>query len=158
MKKVIATLSLVVCFVMLSKAQEVATPNIDPNAPDIKFDTEVIDYGLIDYDANTTREFKFKNVGKSPLILSNVQVQCGCTNVDGWPKEPIAPGKTGSFKVKYDSKRVGKFDKKITVVSNAKNTSLVLTIKGEVKPAPVEPVVPTTIAPSAPAAPANQPK
>lgn len=139
MKKVIATLSLVFCFVMLSNAQEVATPNIDPNAPDIKFDTEVIDYGVLDYDGNTLREFKFKNTGKSPLILSNVQTQCGCTNVDGWPKEPIAPGKTASFKVKYDSKRVGKFDKKITVTSNAKNPSVILTIKGEVKPAPVTP-------------------
>lgn len=146
MKKVIATLSLVFCFVMFSNAQEVATPNIDPNAPDLKFDSEVVDYGVLEYDGNTLREFKFKNTGKSPLILTNVQVQCGCTNVDGWPKEPIAPGKSGSFKVKYDSKRVGKFDKKITVTSNAKNPSIVLTIKGEVKPAPVAPA--TTPAPT----------
>lgn len=139
MKKLITTLSLVFCFVMISKAQEVSMPNIDPNAPDIKFDTEVIDYGLIDYDANTLREFKFKNTGKSPLILTNVQTQCGCTAVDGWPKEPIAPGKTASFKVKYDSKRVGRFDKTITVTSNAKTSSVVLKIKGEVKPAPVTP-------------------
>lgn len=143
MKKAIATLSLMFCFVMLSKAQEVATPNIDPNAPEIKFDTEVIDYGLIDYDANTLREFKFKNTGKSPLILTNVQTQCGCTNVDGWPKEPIAPGKTATFKVKYDSKRVGKFDKNITVTSNAKTASVVLKIKGEVKSAPVTPTTTT---------------
>lgn len=139
MKKVISTLSLVFCFVMFSNAQEVATPNIDPNAPEIKFDSEVVDYGMLEYDGNTLREFKFKNTGKSPLILTNVQVQCGCTNVDGWPKEPIAPGKTATFKVKYDSKRVGKFDKKITVTSNAKSSSVVLTIKGEVKPAPVAP-------------------
>jgi hypothetical protein len=144
MKKVIATLSLVFCFVMFSNAQEVATPNIDPNAPDLKFDSEVVDYGVLEYDGNTLREFKFKNTGKSPLILTNVQVQCGCTNVDGWPKEPIAPGKSASFKVKYDSKRVGKFDKKITVTSNAKNSSIVLTIKGEVKPAPATAVTPAT--------------
>ena len=134
MKKILLSLSVILMFAFNGTAQEITTPNIDPNAPDLKFDAEVIDYGVLEFDANTLREFKFKNTGKSPLILSNVQVQCGCTNVDGWPKEPIAPGKTASFKVKYDSKRVGKFDKKITVTSNAKTPSTVLTIKGEVKP------------------------
>ena len=139
MKKIAITLGFLICLVFTAKSQEVlSTPNIDPNAPDIKFEAESIDYGTLEYDGNTLREFKFKNTGKSPLILSNVQVQCGCTNVDGWPKEPIPPGKSSSFKVKYDSKRVGKFDKKITVTSNAKNPSVVLTIKGEVKPAAAE--------------------
>ena len=147
MKKIIAAIALLAGMTFTAKAQEVSTPNIDPNAPELKFDTETIDYATLDYDANTTREFKFKNVGKSPLIISNVQVQCGCTNVDGWPKEPIAPGKTANFKVKYDSKRVGKFDKKITVTSNAKNPTGVLTIKGEVKPAPAAPAT-TTPAPA----------
>jgi hypothetical protein len=139
MKKIAITLGFLICLVLTGNSQEVlSTPNIDPNAPDLKFESESIDYGTLDYDGNTLREFKFKNTGKSPLILSNVQVQCGCTNVDGWPKEPIPPGKSSSFKVKYDSKRVGKFDKKITVTSNAKNPSVVLTIKGEVKPAATE--------------------
>jgi len=142
MKKVFAAALLVLGLAFNGKAQEATTPNIDPNAPEIKFEQETIDYGTLDYDGNTLREFKFKNTGKSPLILSNVQVSCGCTNVDGWPKEPIAPGKSSSFKVKYDSKRVGKFDKKITVTSNSKNPSVVLTIKGEVKPAPA--AAPTT--------------
>ncbi|HWY36120.1 MAG TPA: DUF1573 domain-containing protein [Nitrosopumilaceae archaeon] len=147
MKKALLTISVFCCLVITGKAQEVTTPNIDPNAPELKFDQETIDYGVIDYDGNTLREYKFKNTGKSPLILSNVQVQCGCTNVDGWPKEPIAPGKTATFKVKYDSKRPGKFDKKITVTSNAKNPTVILTIKGEVKPAPVAPTTTTTTTP-----------
>ncbi len=139
MKKVFFTLSVILCLTLVGKAQEIATPNIDPNAPEIKFEQEVIDYGNLAYDANTLREYKFKNTGKSPLIISNITVQCGCTNVDGWPKEPIAPGKSATFKVKYDSKRPGKFDKKITVLSNAKSPSVVLTIKGEVAPAPAQP-------------------
>ena len=134
MKKALFTMAITLFLAVAGNAQELATGNIDPNAPEIKFDNETIDYGVLEYDGNTLREYKFKNVGKTPLIISNVQVQCGCTNVDGWPKEPIAPGKTATFKVKYDSKRPGKFDKKITVTSNAKNASVVLTIKGEVKP------------------------
>ncbi|MHB8259403.1 MAG: DUF1573 domain-containing protein [Bacteroidia bacterium] len=143
MKKVIAASILFFGLAFVGKAQETTTPNIDPNAPELKFDQETIDYGTIDYDANTLREFKFKNTGKAPLIINNVQVSCGCTNVDGWSKEPIAPGKTSTFKVKYDSKRVGKFDKKITVTSNSKTPSTILTIKGEVKPAPVAPATST---------------
>ena len=139
MKKIVAAAILFFGLSFTTKAQEATTPNIDPNAPELKFEQETIDYGVIEYDANTLREFKFKNTGKAPLILSNVQVSCGCTNVDGWPKEPIAPGKTATFKVKYDSTRPGKFDKKITVTSNSRTPSTILTIKGEVKPAPVTP-------------------
>ncbi len=136
MKNIFHSLLVLFIFIGSYKAQEVTGVNADPNAPEIRFEQEVIDYGVLAYDANTIREYKFKNTGKSPLIISNVQVQCGCTNVEGWPKEPIPPGKSASFKIKYDSKRVGKFDKKITVVSNAKTSSVVLTIKGEIQPAP----------------------
>src|ERR1017187_8470360 len=143
MKKVIAASLLFFGLAFTAKAQETTTPNIDPNAPELKFEQEIIDYGVIDYDANTVREFKFKNTGKAPLLLTNVQVSYGCTNVDGWSKDPVAPGKTSTFKVKYDSKRVGKFDKKITVTSNSRTPSTILTIKGEVKPAPVAPATST---------------
>ncbi len=121
------------------KAQESVVPSTDPNAPDIKFESEVIDYGVIPYDSDGIREFKFKNVGKSPLTITNVQGECGCTatTIDGkpgWPQEPILPGKTGSIKVKYDTKRIGRFEKNITVTSNAKYPVMKLKIKGEVKP------------------------
>lgn len=121
------------------RAQESVVPSTDPNAPDIKFETEVIDYGVIPYDSDGVREFKFKNVGKSPLTITNVQGECGCTatTIDGkpgWPQEPILPGKSGSIKVKYDTKRTGRFEKNITVTSNAKYPVVKLKIKGEVKP------------------------
>ena len=109
MKKAILSF---VCLLFLSfttalKAQETATPSIDPNAPEITFENETVDYGTVEYDGNGFREFKIKNTGKSPLIISNVQGQCGCTTTThdgkpGWPQEPIAPGKTGVIRVKYD--------------------------------------------------------
>jgi len=125
--------------ITLLKAQESVVPSMDPNAPDIKFETEVIDYGVIPYDSDGVREFKFKNVGKSPLTITNVQAECGCTatTIDGkpgWPQEPILPGKTGTIKIKYDTKRIGRFEKNITVTSNAKYPVVKLKIKGEVKP------------------------
>lgn len=141
MKKFTAILALLVAFIFTGKAQESVVPNADPNAPEIKFENEVLDYGTVDYDANGVREFKFKNVGKSPLTITSVQGECGCTSTTidgkpGWPQEPILPGKSGIIKVKYDTKRAGRFEKNVTVTSNGKMATMKVKIKGEVKPAP----------------------
>ncbi len=146
MKKVLAALALFFTVGFAANAQEGGSvvPSIDPNAPEIKFEAEVLDYGTVKFDANGVREFKIKNVGKSPLTISNVQGQCGCTatTIDGkpgWPQEPILPGKTASIKVKYDTKRPGPFEKNVTVTSNAKEPSKVVKIKGVVEAAPAAP-------------------
>lgn len=128
---------------LLVSAQTSVVPNADPNAPEMKFETEILDYGSIDYDANGIREFKFTNVGKSPLTISSVTGECGCTatTIDGkpgWPQEPILPGKSGVIKVKYDTKREGRFDKNITISSNAKLATIKVRIKGEIKAKPTE--------------------
>lgn len=142
MKKLIAAVAMFLGIGFSANAQEAIVPNIDPNAPEMKFETEVIDYGTVKFDANGVREFKVKNVGKSPLTITNVQGQCGCTatTIDGkpgWPQEPILPGKTASIKVKYDTKRSGQFEKNVTITSNAKEPSKVVKIKGVVEAAPV---------------------
>lgn len=128
---------------LLVSAQTSVVPNADPNAPEMKFETEILDYGSIDYDANGIREFKFTNVGKSPLTISSVTGECGCTatTIDGkpgWPQEPILPGKSGVIKVKYDTKREGRFDKNVTISSNAKLATIKVRIKGEIKAKPTE--------------------
>jgi hypothetical protein len=118
----------------------------NPNAPEAKYETEVLDYGTIEYDADGTREFKFKNTGKEPLIIYSATGSCGCT-VPTAPKEPIKPGETGVIKVHYDTKRVGSFEKTVTVSSNGKTPSKTLKIKGTVKAAPA-PAATTTVAPA----------
>ena len=48
-------------------------------------------------------------------------------------KEPIAPGASGNIKITYDPKgRPGPFSKTISVYSNGKTGSFILTIRGEV--------------------------
>ena len=148
MKKVLAAIALFVSVGFAANAQESTVPTIDPNAPEMKFETEVLDYGTVKFDANGVREFKIKNVGKSPLTVTNVQGQCGCTatTIDGkpgWPQEPILPGKSASIKVKYDTKRPGPFEKNVTITSNSKEPSKVVKIKGVVEAAPVAPATTT---------------
>jgi hypothetical protein len=109
---------------------EVKTDN--PNAPEITFESDVNDYGTVKFGSDGNCEFKFKNTGKDPLIISNARGSCGCT-VPTWPKEPILKGQTGTIKVHYDTKRPGAFSKTITINSNAKTDTKVLTIKGVVE-------------------------
>lgn len=148
MKKTIAAIALVLGFGFTAKAQETVTPSIDPNAPVMQFESEVLDYGTVKFDGNGVREFKVKNTGKSPLTITNVQGQCGCTSTTidgkpGWPQEPVLPGKSASIRVKYDTKRPGPFEKNVTVTSNAKEPSKVVKIKGVVEAAPAPaPVAP----------------
>jgi hypothetical protein len=111
------------------------------NAPQIAFTQETIDYGNIKKDANGEREFVFKNTGKEPLIITNCVGSCGCT-VPQWPKTPIAPGEKAAIKVKYDTRRVGRFQKTVTVTSNAGTPTKVLTIKGNVEDVPAEATTP----------------
>lgn len=142
MKKAILTMGLFVCVAIGAKAQETTTPNpVNPNAPKFKFDTEVIDYGTIEHNADGNREFKFTNVGKEPLIISNAVGSCGCTTPQ-WPKEPIKPGGTGVIKVHYATDRVGAFEKTVTLTSNADVPSKVLKIKGVVNPDPTPATTP----------------
>ena len=86
----------------------------------IEFAKQTHDYGSIKYDADPYCTFEFKNTGNEPLIISNAKGSCGCT-VPEWSKEPIAPGATGSIRVKYDTKRPGPINKSITIDSNAIN-------------------------------------
>lgn len=97
----------------------------------IVFEKTVHDYGTITQGADGNCEFTFTNKGQKPLVLSNVRASCGCT-VPTWPKKPIAPGKTGVIKVKYNTARMGSFNKSITVSSNAANSRVTLKITGNV--------------------------
>ncbi|MDD3004205.1 DUF1573 domain-containing protein [Flavobacterium sp.] len=102
----------------------------------ITFESETIDYGTIEHKADGNRQFVLTNDGTEPLVIVNAQGSCGCT-VPTVPKEPIAPGANGVIGVKYDTNRPGPFTKTITVTSNSKTSpTKVLTIKGNVKPAP----------------------
>jgi len=98
---------------------------------EIKFDVTTIDYGEVEFESDGKRVFKFKNVGTAPLIFKRISSSCGCT-IPKKPEKPIEPGDSGEIEVEYDTKRVGIFMKAISVISNSKNSSIVLRIKGEV--------------------------
>ena len=136
MKKVFVSIAVSLIMSFAAFAQNATTQAAaNPNAPVITFEKTTHDYGTVTKGGDGTCEFKFKNTGVEPLILSNVQSSCGCT-VPEWPREPILKGKSASVKVKYDTNRVGPINKTITVMSNAKEASIQLKIVGTVVEAP----------------------
>lgn len=104
-----------------------------PDAPVLSFEDENYNFGKITQGEKVSYSYKFKNVGKSPLIILNATATCGCT-VPEPPKEPIKPGAEGEIKVVFDSNgKSGLQDKVITVTSNAQPPIASLHLTGEVK-------------------------
>lgn len=129
MKKTVFLLFAISLMAFTLSAQE----NQNAKTDSIIFQKMVHDYGTITQSADGNCEFTFINKGKEPLVLNNVSASCGCT-VPTWPREPIQPGEKGVIKVKYNTARIGNFNKSVTVNSNAVNSTVVLRIKGNVTP------------------------
>jgi hypothetical protein len=135
MKKILFSLALLVTFGWNAMSQETTLTPANPNAPVISFEQSEHDYGTIYQNGDGNYTFVYSNNGKEPLILSRVKSSCGCT-IPKWSRTPLMPGQTDSINVQYDTKRLGSFNKTITVTSNATVTDVVLKIKGQVIPEP----------------------
>ena len=98
------------------------------------------DFGKInEADGRVTTVFEFRNEGMVPLVLTNVKASCGCTTPK-WTREPVEPGQKGTITVTYNPNgRPGRFQKTVTITSNASEPTVRLYIKGEVIPKPVKP-------------------
>ena len=144
MRKLLLSLVLISGFT-LGNAQNVITTDasktVESTNVTIDFVSKVMDYGTIEHNADGARKFIFTNNGTEPLLIKNAKGSCGCT-VPTWPREAIAPGTTAEIGVKYATNRVGKFTKTITLTTNASKKPVILTIKGEVNPAPKEETTP----------------
>ncbi len=131
MKKLFLTIAVVFAFVAVSSAQGA-----------LKFNKEVHDFGKLSEGPLATYNFEVSNTGTAPVVISNAQASCGCTTPE-FSKDAIMPGGKSVIKVGYNtSGRPGAFTKTITVMSNAENSSIVLTIKGEVTSAPAPSAAP----------------
>ena len=135
MKKLLSALAMLLLVAAVGYSQDdvAATPQAADaqDAPVMTFETETVDYGVIEQGSDPYRVFKFTNTGNAPLIITHAKGSCGCT-VPTYPKEPIAPGETNEIKVRYDTNRLGKFTKRVTLTTNAGEEKQMLTIQGEV--------------------------
>jgi hypothetical protein len=134
MKKVIAFFSMGILMVTASIASRSNTFNEVGPAPAIEFTETAHDFGTVKQSSPVEYNFVFKNTGMAPLIINNVEKTCGCTTPE-YTTQPVAPGKTGKIKVKYDSERVGAFQKSVIVHTNdPDNATISLKISGVIEP------------------------
>ena len=113
-----------------STSNTVETTSSD--SPAFKFVKESFDFGEITQGEKISYDFKFTNIGKSPLIITNAIATCGCT-VPDYPKEPVAPGAEGIIKVVFDSSnKLGMQNKVISITANTVPESTQINILGNV--------------------------
>lgn len=126
MKRILLSLSLLVCCAAVSFAESMITFTGQKKH----------DFGTVKEEGGpVTTEFVFTNTGDTPLVIISANASCGCTHPK-YPTDPIKPGGKGVIKVTYLPKgRPGEFNKSIKVRTNAKNAKKVtLKISGVVIP------------------------
>lgn len=103
-------------------------------APVMTFAKESHDFGQVNEGDKVVFDFFFTNTGKSALIISSATATCGCT-VPEYPKQPLAPGKTGIIHVVFNSAgKSGMQNKIITLTTNTFKGNEELHLVGNVKP------------------------
>jgi hypothetical protein len=100
--------------------------------PVMEIDSQTVDLGTITEGDSIFHEYKFKNTGNMPLVISNVHASCGCTT-PSYSNTPVMPGEHGFIKVKFNSKgKEGKLNKTLTALANTKPAENTLAFKIEV--------------------------
>ncbi|TXG38903.1 DUF1573 domain-containing protein [Seonamhaeicola maritimus] len=149
MKKLILGLS-AICLIAFTSCKENAAKKIeasnlaeaaerDANAskfPVIEFDKTEHDFGEIEAKKSVSTIFKYKNTGDAPLVITEIKSSCGCTVPQDWSREPLAPGASGEFSVKFNGSGTNKVSKTITVTANTEKGKETVKISAFVKPDP----------------------
>lgn len=105
-----------------------------PDLTSISFEQTQFDFGKINEGMKVKTQFSFTNTGNKPLLIAHAAGSCGCT-VPDWPREPIAPGKSASIGVEFDSNgKKGEQLKTVTVTTNTDPNENMLYIKATVIP------------------------
>jgi len=111
-----------------------ASGEVNEEMPEFEFENLIFEFGTISQGEKVPHSFRFKNIGKTDLIIAKVEGSCGCTILKGWPKYPVKPGAMGKIDVIFDSNgKRGVQSKTISIVANTYPSTTVLTLKGEIK-------------------------
>ncbi len=92
--------------------------NSTTNSPIMTFDKTVHDFGTIQDGTPVETVFSYTNTGESPLVITDIKSTCGCTVPRDWSREPLSPGESSQFTVKFNGKGVNKTSKTVTIAAN----------------------------------------
>tara|TARA_B110000971_G_scaffold115214_1_gene118117 strand:- start:1000 stop:1473 length:474 start_codon:yes stop_codon:yes gene_type:complete len=154
MKKLLLTLTIASLVVFTSckenAAEKINQENVTKAAerdskaivfPSISFDKTEHDFGQIMNGTPVETTFSYTNSGESPLVVTDIKSTCGCTVPQGWSKEPLMPGASSQFSVKFNGKGANKTSKTITLTTNTQTGREQVRISAFITPDPNAPVV-----------------
>ncbi|MFM2214003.1 MAG: hypothetical protein RL427_1266 [Bacteroidota bacterium] len=119
-------------FVLAALAMTTSCKKEVKGITEITFENLEHDFGAITQGDKVTYDFKFKNTGKTDLLIRGAKGSCGCT-VPEYPKEPIAPGEGDVIKVSFNSAgKIGDQIKSVTLFCNVSEGVKVLHIKSNI--------------------------
>jgi len=99
---------------------------------EIKFMDTKQNFGFVHEGDTVKLSYELKNIGNEPLLISNYEVECGCTVMEKI-NTAILPGETYFLKVTFDThEKYDRQDRIIKIFSNATNSPSNLRFKGVV--------------------------
>ncbi|WP_020536579.1 DUF1573 domain-containing protein [Lewinella cohaerens] len=102
MRHLLLTLSFLVLLLPLG-AQDTPQPSDSNTAKGVMtFAETTFDFGTITEGKSVVHDFTFTNTGNAHIRINAAQSSCGCA-VPQWPREPIAPGETGTITITFYS-------------------------------------------------------
>ncbi len=98
------------------------------------FDVQEHEMGRLTEAEPSAFTFRFVNEGDAPLMLAEVESNCGCT-IPAYTSDAVAPGGSGEVAVRYETAgRPGPFESAVRVTTDA-GQAVTLRISGVVQPA-----------------------
>jgi hypothetical protein len=91
----------IICLIFFLSAQ-----GLSAQGPDIKFDVDTADFGVVADGDSVVYDFWFTNIGKDSAKINQAYPACGCT-YPTYTKGKIAPGARGKVHVVFHSKGFG---------------------------------------------------
>ena len=99
---------------------------------EIKFKETKHNFGFVNEGDTVKLNYELKNIGNKALIISNYEVECGCTVMEKVDRT-IEPGETYILKVTFDThQKYDRQDRIVKIISNAVNSPSELRFKGVV--------------------------
>ncbi|MEO2067754.1 MAG: DUF1573 domain-containing protein [Flavobacteriaceae bacterium] len=92
--------------------------NSSSKLPVMTFNKTVHDFGVIQDGTPVETVFSYTNTGEAPLVITDIKSTCGCTVPKDWSREPLNPGESSQFNVKFNGKGANKTSKTVTVTAN----------------------------------------
>ncbi len=96
--------------------------------------SDTIELGTIAVGKSVRGHLVLRNEGWHDLIIAGVRSSCGLM-IPNWPTEPIRTKHETIISFRFNANRMGPFERKITLHTNAYQKTMVVTVLGEVVPA-----------------------